>query len=186
MPVATPLAIPWMRGVPYPVILKKWIASTRKREEKKLAAFHDAVRDGVQGKRRRPKPASVDTLIRQAFALIEDAVRFQFVQLGKAYVDLLALALRERGLEARVTEIFDFSLALELGVATKTSTSFIELGLSRISAATLGEMFPDSALTTSTARQALLKLDVVAGKLSPIIVAELQRLRLVRPVATLP
>lgn len=178
--VAT-LAIPWMKGIPYPVILSHWIKGASKRAEKLAAA--QAEEDALNPpKRRRRAPKELDTnrLIRQAFDLIEDAVRFQFVQLGKAYIDLLMRALREEGLGDKVASIFDFSLALELGVATRSGTSFVELGLSRISACALEALFPNSSLSVDSARKALWELDVKAASLSPVIVEEMQRLRLLK------
>jgi hypothetical protein len=163
------LAIPWMKGVPYPVILKYWVQRARKAEERKA---QEVVRAGSRPKR----PRTVDALIREAFDLIEDFVRFRFVQLGKAYQDLLVLALHEKGLQKRIPEVYDFALALELGVSTQTGTAFVELGLSRIAASALEGLFPSSSMTVLEARQALRTLDVVANKLSPIILAEIDRL----------
>jgi len=165
------IAIQWMKGTPYPVILKYWVKRARMAEERNAqkAAETDS----------RPKrPKTVDALIREVFDLIEDVVRFRFVQLGKAYRDLLVLALQEKGLQNRVPLVYDFALALELGVSTETGTAFVELGLSRIAASALEDLFPSSSMTAVEARQALRTLDVIANKLSPIIVAELDRLGL--------
>lgn len=170
------LAIQWMQGVPYPVILKYWVKRSRAAEERANMKADEA---GT----RRKRPRTVDALIREAFDLIEDVVRFRFVQLGKAYRDLLVLALQEHGLEARIPEVYDFALALELGVSTETGTAFVELGLSRIAALALEGLFPSSTMTAADARQALRTLDVVANELSPIIVAELDRLGLRSPVS---
>lgn len=170
------LAIPWMQGVPYPVILKYWVKRARAAEARNALKV---VEPGSRPKR----PKTLDALIREAFDLIEDVVRFRFVQLGKAYRDLLVLALGEHGLQNRIPEVYDFALALELGVSTETGTAFVELGLSRIAASALEDLFPSSTMTAADARQALLTLDVDANKLSPIIVAELDRLGLRSPVS---
>jgi hypothetical protein len=169
------LAIPWMKGVPYPAILKSWISRQRKNEERKQKK---AIAEGKAP----PKPATVDSLIYKAFELIEDVVRFQFVQLGKAYHDLLLYSFRQTGHEDRIPDIYDFALALELGISTETGTAFVELGLSRIAASALSDLFPDSSLNTQQARSVLKALDVEANHLSPIIIAELERLRLREPV----
>lgn len=179
------LAISWMRGVPYPVILANWIEYKRRSAARKVAETRTAAAratDVPKTKRAssRASEIDVDGAIREAFNLIEDVVRFQFVQLGKAYLDLLSLALRETGHEKWLARMFDFSLALELGVATRSGTSFVELGLSRIAATALEGLFPDSNLDTRAARQALLGLDVPATNLNPVIVAELRQLGLVR------
>jgi len=103
--------------------------------------------------------------------LIEKVVRFQFVQLGKAYPDLLrlALTLTQTGNEARVSEMFDFALALEMGISTRSGTAFVELGISRIAASVLENLFPDSNLNTTAAREALGRLDPAASNLSAVI-----------------
>lgn len=106
-------------------------------------------------------------------------IRFQYVQLGKAYVDILTLALRKCGLETRIREIFDFPLALELGVSTRSAWSFMELGLSRIGAGALESQFPNSELSVGEAREWLRSVDVRSLKLNSVIVNELIDLGLV-------
>src|SRR5256885_12620589 len=90
--LAAPLALWWMKGMPYPVMLKLW-AERRTRTEKRKAAVAEA-----EGKKP-PKMKTINQHIYEAFSLIEDVVRFQFVQLGKAYRDVLLLALRDTGNE---------------------------------------------------------------------------------------
>lgn len=150
-------AMPWMSGMPYPVLLGKWIDWHKKKNP-------DAV---------------INDLVRKGFEFIEDVLRFQMVQLGKAYVDVLRDVLIESGLGDRCSEIFDYSLALELGVSSTSGRAFIELGTSRITALALEALFPDSELTPTQARRQLAELNVEAVSLSPIIVAELRQLRLI-------
>ena len=83
--------------------------------------------------------------------------------------------------ESRIPEVYDFALALELGVSTDTGTAFVELGLSRISASTISTLFPSSNMFVPQAREALKTLDVETNKLSSIIVAEFHRLGLLAP-----
>ncbi len=166
------LAIPWMKGVPYPLLLKQYLGFAQRRQ-KRLA----------EAKGKDPRPISVDSQIRNAFDLIETVVRFEFVQLGAAYVQLLNMALLGTEHEAKLSKVYDFSLALELGVSTITSRSFVELGLSRITAARLEEIFPDSKFSVSDARAALYALDLKANRLSPIMVDELRRLNLIPTLA---
>lgn len=150
-------AMPWMSGMPYPVLLGKWIDYHRKK-----------------------KPdAKINDLVRTGFDFIEDVLRFQMVQLGKAYIDVLHDVLIESGMDDRCTEIFDYSLALELGVSSTSGRAFIELGTSRITALALEALFPDSELTPAKARKQLAELNVDAASLSPIIVSELRQLRLI-------
>ncbi|GGX33881.1 DEAD/DEAH box helicase [Undibacterium squillarum] len=172
--LAGKLAVEWMKGIPYPEMLGRWITRQRTSEAKKA---EQAKKDGET----LAKPQTLDTLIRKAFELIEDTVRFQFVQLGKAYRDLLLQALRETGNAKLVPEVFDFALALELGISSKAGTAYIELGLSRIAASALERLSSDGGpLSVEAARQVLRELDVETAKLSPIIIAELRRLGLIK------
>lgn len=171
--LAAPLAVWWMKGMPYPVMLKLWVDRRAKTEAKKVEA---AVKHGEPP----PRLSTVDEHIYEAFQLIEDVVRFQFVQLGKAYRDILLLALRKTGHADRVPDIFPFALALELGVSTEVGTAYVELGLSRIAASALeGLAQPGQTFTPETARKLLAELDPKSTKLSPVIIDELLRLGLV-------
>ena len=172
--LAGKLAVDWMRGIPYPELLARWIARQRKSEHRKA---EQALTDGNAP----AKPKTVDELIRAAFNLIEDTVRFQFVQLGKAYRDLLLEALRQTDNSHLVPKVFDFALALELGISSKAGTIYVELGLSRIAASALDRLMPnDGPDSVETARQFLQKLNLETAKLSPVIVTELQRLGLIK------
>lgn len=171
--LAGKLAVDWMKGIPYPEMLGRWISRRRKSEQKKA---EQALSDGEIP----AKEKTLDALIRDAFDLIEETVRFQFVQLGKAYRDLLIQALRQTENADLVPKIFDFALALELGISSKTGTAYVELGLSRIAASALERLSPtDGPLTVEAARQVLRELNVENAKLSPIIITELLRLGLI-------
>lgn len=167
------LAVDWMRGIPYPEMLGRWISRQRKSEQKKA---EQALNDGETP----AKSRTLDALIRDAFDLIEETVRFQFVQLGKAYRDLLLQALRQTGNADLVPKVFDFALALELGISSKIGIAYVELGLSRIAASALERLSPADGLTVEAARQLLRELNVKSAKLSPIIVTELHRLGLIK------
>ncbi len=171
------LAVDWMKGIPYPEMLGRWISRRRRSEQKKA---DQALNDGETT----AKSKTLDALIRDAFDLIEETVRFQFVQLGKAYRDLLLQALRQTGNADLVPKVFDFALALELGISSKTGTAYVELGLSRIAASALERLSPaDGPLTVEAARHLLRELNVESAKLSPIIVTELHRLGLINTEA---
>lgn len=73
----------------------------------------------------------MDRAVREVFDFVEDNLRFKYVQLGKAYIDLLRQALIENNQEKKSEEIYDFPLSLELGVSSIAGQVFIELGLSR-------------------------------------------------------
>lgn len=169
--------------MPYPALLSRAIRRKEREIEEKKAAYERAKAENPATRKRPPKPLDVNGVIRNTFELIEDVIRFQYVQLGKAYVEILALALRHTGHEERVKDIFDFPLALELGVATRSGWSFMELGLSRIAASALQPHFPDSNLSVPRAREWLRSLDLESLRLSGVIVDELRRLKLVRETA---
>lgn len=128
---------------------------------------------------RDPKPVDVNSVIRKQFDMIEDVIRFQYVQLGNAYMDILKLALIEQGHEKRLAELYPFPLALELGIATQSGWSFMELGLSRIAASALEPHFPNSSLTAQQAREWLQGVDITTLRLNPVIIDELRKLKLV-------
>lgn len=171
--LAGKLALDWMKGIPYPEMLGRWISRRRTSERKKAE-------EAVNGGALPAKSKTLDALIRDAFDLIEETVRFQFVQLGKAYRDLLIEALRQTGNADFVPKIFDFAMALELGISSEIGTAYVELGLSRIAASALERLSPsDGPLTVEQARLVLRDLNVETAKLSPIIITELLRLGLV-------
>ena len=150
-------AVPWMQGKPYPVLLSKWVTYKRK---KRLTT-------------------KINDLIRTGFEFFEQVLRFQMVQVGKAYLDVLHYVLESQKLSERRSEAFDFSLALELGVSSTTGRSFIELGVSRIVATILEGLFPNSELTPQEAKAKLRELDMSGIGLSPVIVDELRHLDLI-------
>ena len=120
-----------------------------------------------------------DSVIRNVFEFIEDQLRFKYVQLGRCYVDLVRFALREADEEDLAKSVYDFPLALELGVSSVAGQAFIELGLSRITSAALEGKIPDSNPSVEAAREWLANLNFKGSKLSQVIWDELQRKGLV-------
>jgi len=178
--VAASTAVDWMTGIPYPALLAIAVDKAERKRANKIAENEAIKAQNPAARVRTPRQINVNSIVRREFDMIEDVLRFRYVQLGKAYIDLLNLALRTTGNEARIPEVFDFPLALELGVATKSGWSFMELGLSRIAASALEPSFPNSTLSVHEARGWLATVDVSSLRLSPIIVDELRKLKLVR------
>ncbi len=179
--VVAGMAVRWMKGVPYPKLISQQIRRARQARAKKIAtALLDP--SGLTDKQRAniERPVDVDSTIRRTFDMIEDEVRFQYVQLGKAYVDILKFALTENNMTRLVSKIFDFPVALELGVATRSGWSFMELGLSRISASALEPHFRlhDQNMSVNAARKWLAAAPLETYDLNPIIIAEIDRLGL--------
>lgn len=171
------IAVRWMEGKPYPFILNYEITSenrlvTKKRNMERLNLMADP------GYRMKSiADANPSKVIKKAFDTIEDVVRFQLVQMGKAYNDILIHVFNNNGLTHRVSEIFDFALALELGVSTNTGRAFLELGLSRIAASELQKIFPNSDLDVSDAREKLLNFEPSPYKLSSVILTEIDKVK---------
>jgi hypothetical protein len=176
-------AVQWMRGVAYPVLLARAVDKAEKNYEEKMAANAALRKANPNARVRDPKPVDVNSVIRKQFDMIEDVIRFQYVQLGNAYMDILKLALLEQGQEERLPELYPFPLALELGIATQSGWSFMELGLSRIAASALEPHFPNSSLTAQQAREWLQGVDVATLRLNPVILDELRKLKLVGAAA---
>ncbi len=171
-------AVKWMKGVPYPALISTEIRRANVRRTKALA---QATLSGGLSRRRRASleaPVNINAVVRRVFDRIEDEVRFQYVQLGKAYVDILRFALSESKMVSLSERIFEFPVALELGIATRSGWSFMELGLSRISAAALQAQFPDTNLNVENARKWLAGAPLEQLNLNPIILDEVKRLRL--------
>ncbi|MGX7705156.1 DEAD/DEAH box helicase [Methylobacterium sp. Gmos1] len=178
------IAVDWMCGLTYPVMLAKAVKRQRRSDEKRIERNKITREKNPASRVRDPDEIVVDDVVRREFDLIEDQVRFRFVQLGKAYIDILIIVLRETGQERLIGDVYDFPLALELGISTKSGWSFMELGLSRIAAAALQPEFPDSNLTPDAARRWLAGIqDIGTLRLGPVIVDELRRLKLVSPAA---
>lgn len=171
------IAVRWMEGRPYPVILKYEIKAKKDEIQKKRDFESMYVRTMPGYKAKRVADLNPSKVIKDTFDTIEDVIRFQLVQMGKAYVDILTHVMVENGLGYRVPEIFDFSLALELGVSTNTGRAFLELGLSRIAAAALQRIVPDSDLDAVAARRLILDFDHTPHSLSQVIVDEITRVR---------
>jgi DEAD/DEAH box helicase/Helicase conserved C-terminal domain len=172
--LAAPLAVWWMKGMPYPKMLSFWVKRRQATEDRKVKK---AENEGTNPPRRK----TVNGHIYEAFELIENVVRFQFVQLGKAYHDVLVYALHQTQNEHLVPNVYPFALALELGVSTEAGVAFVELGLSRIAAAALEALANSNGpLTSMEARQFLKDLDFEETTLSPVIISELRRLGLIK------
>lgn len=171
------IAVRWMEGKPYPVILKYEIKSKRDDIQKRRDIENMYVRTVKDYKAKRIGDLNPSKVIKDTFDTIEDVIRFQLVQMGKAYIDILTYVMAENGLSHRVPEIFDFSLALELGVSTIAGRAFLELGLSRIAAAELQRIVPDSDLDVAAARKLIIDFDHTPYSLSQVIVDEIARVR---------
>ena len=163
----TVIALSWMRGAPLTQLVQQ--------------AVKYRVSVARQSAKSKLEQAVVDTAIREMFTLIEQTIRFKLVQWAKAYVDLLKFALETEGYPEMITQVYDFSLALELGVSTKTGRSLVEFGLSRITASAIAGLITDSSMSPDKVKAWILaQPEEMLSKLSSLIVAELQAKGLMR------
>ncbi|MGC4062799.1 MAG: DEAD/DEAH box helicase [Aquabacterium sp.] len=166
----TVTALKWMRGEPLTQLVSEAIRF-------RLAA-------AKQSKKKALEQAVVDGAIRDMFVTIEQTIRFTLVQWAKAYVDLLKFVLVEEGCAERVAQVYDFSLALELGVSTTTGRSLVEFGLSRITAAAVAGLITDSSLTPEKVKEWIrAQPEDMLSQLSGLVLAELRAKELLTPVA---
>jgi hypothetical protein len=156
----TVTALKWMRGEPLTQLVRE--------------AVKFQLSKARQSAKQNPDQAVIDTAIRNMFVLVEQTIRFKLVQWAKAYVDLLRFALAEAGRDDLVSQVYDFSLALELGVSTTTGRSLVEFGLSRITASAIAELITDSSLTPDQVRTWIRdQPEDLLHRLSGLVVAEL-------------
>ena len=154
-------ALSWMRGAPLTQLVQE--------------AVKYRVSVSKQGARAKSEQAVVDGAIRAMFTLIEQTIRFRLVQWAKAYVDLLKFALEAEGRPDMIPLVYEFSLALELGVSTKTGRSLVEFGLSRVTASAVAGLITDSSLTPDKVKAWIrAQPEEMLSKLSSLIVAELR------------
>jgi len=166
----TVTALKWMRGEPLTQLVReavKFKLSAAKTSRKKK---HDQ--------------DVIDAAIRDMFTLIEQTIRFKLVQWAKAYVDLLCFALVDADRADLVPQVYDFSLALELGVSTTTGRSLVEFGLSRITASAIAALITDSSLTPEKVKVWIrAQPENMLSQLSSLILAELRAKDLLPPIA---
>lgn len=154
----TVIALKWMQGVPLSALVKAAVAYELKQAGK------DAKRQTV-----------IDIAVRKLFSLVEKEVRFELVRWARAYVDLLKVALLEAGHKKHAEELYDFALALELGISTTTGRSLMELGLSRITSASVAAIINDSSLDAEKVRAWISeRAELLQDELSELVVTELR------------
>jgi superfamily II DNA/RNA helicase len=154
------LALRWMRGQPLSLMISDRVNYETKQ---KTGATQTAT-----GPSR-----LVDRSVRATFELVENELCFKLVQWGRAYVDLLRVALIEAGREREAAEVYDFALALELGISSTTGRSLIELGLSRITASVVSDAIADSSFDVAQVRSWFATRPPALERLAPLLRTEL-------------
>jgi superfamily II DNA/RNA helicase len=126
------LATQWIFNKPLNEIISNRIGFVRSRK----------TRDEPDGDKR-----PVSTIIRELLQALETEIRFRLVKHYMAYLSVLALVLKERGLDKVAEELEPFHVYLECGATNPVALSLIALGLSRVTALALRDRlrFPDDA-----------------------------------------
>lgn len=168
----TATALNWMRGEPLTQLVKE--------------SVKHHLNNASETSKTNRKQAIIDSAIRNMFSLIEQTIRFKLVQWAKAYVDLLRFVLAEAGRTDLIGQVYDFSLALELGISTETGRSLVELGLSRITASVIASLITDSSLTPEQVKEWIRSQEnMQLLQLSSLVIEELRIKQLLAPQAGL-
>jgi hypothetical protein len=152
----TYLALRWMKGDPLPKIIE----------------------DSIRYKTKQGGSANIPTVIRQTLIDIEHRLRFEYVRLTTCYNALLKIALDESGNAELIPSIPAIPVYLEVGACTPTMMSFMELGISRYTAAKLHIRPARSDLSAQGARDWLSRQDVDALNIPRASASEIRRLGL--------
>jgi hypothetical protein len=96
--------------------------------------LHRIIDERIQFLRGRGADVNVRNVIYEVIEDIETILRYRFVKHLRAYNDVLAVVLRERGFAAEADRLPPMHLYLECGAADVVAISLISLGLSRVTA----------------------------------------------------
>lgn len=86
-----------------------------------------------------PKKVNIPTVISELINTIEGIIRYRYVKYTRAYNDVLAQALRERGRHKEADDLVPIHVNLETGAFNEVPMSLMSLGLSRITALLLAK-----------------------------------------------
>ena len=84
---------------------------------------------------------SITSIIREYLGTLENEIRYKLVKYISAYIDILTLVLKERGMNELSEKIEPYHIYLEFGSCNKHSLNLMALGLSRFSALHLEKQF---------------------------------------------
>jgi hypothetical protein len=154
------LSLSWMRGEGLPDLIQYEIDRDAERVARGRAAGG------------RERLSNTATIIRKILQDVERELRFKFVKQMGCYNAVLRQVLVETGDERSAKHIPAIPLFLEVGASSVTMLSFIDLGLSRISARLLQQRAANYAMDRDTAL-AWIKRQQFGGSLPDIVVREL-------------
>jgi hypothetical protein len=142
------ISLKWMRGEPLPEIIDE----NHKRSGGKLSSN-----------------------IRGTLNDIEQEIRFKFLRLTSCYIAVLTHVLKSLGHLEYLSGLSPLPTFLEMGASDQTMISFINLGVSRMTARMLTELLMDKEMGPTAALEWLKKQDIQAIVSSPIVRADIER-----------
>jgi hypothetical protein len=159
------LSLLWMRGQGLPEMIDYAINRDAERVEAGRAA----------GGRQRGRASP--SIIRGVLKEVENGLRFKFVRQMSCYNSVLRQVLLEEGHHREAEHIPAIPLFLEVGASSGTMLSFIDLGLSRISARLLQSRAANYDMDLETAVAWLQRQDLTSSSLPSIVLREIALLR---------
>lgn len=150
------LIVSWMRGYPLARLITE--AATYWMEKAK-------------------KPKTLPNVIRDTMRDVEEFARFRFAKYSSCYVEILRHHLSQLGQHERAEEIPRLSIWLEFGASQGTQIALMGLGLSRTTAIALSEIIAADNFDMEQALRWIAAADLETLDLSPIMVAEIRRVR---------
>lgn len=152
------MAVDWMRGKPLAVLI-------RAREKVNQAK----VEKGEKAKK-------LPRIIIDVMTDVEEFARFKIPKYLRAFLDVLSLHARNKGIEDKLPSIPDLELWLEMGVSVKTQLSLMELGMSRTGAIEVFELMTDDKMDRYKALRWLNEAhEAILEKLPELVRAEVVR-----------
>jgi hypothetical protein len=142
------ISLKWMRGEPLPEIIDE----NHKR-----------------------KGGKISSSIRGTLNDIEQEIRFKYLRLTSCYIAILAHVLMSTGHSEYLGSLSSLPSYLEMGASDQTMISFINLGVSRMTARMLSELSMDKEMGPTAALQWLKAQDIPSIATSPLIQADIER-----------
>jgi hypothetical protein len=149
------LIVNWMRGYPLARLIREWLNYLQNSKRQYTLAVE----------------------IRHVMSSVENIARFAAPKYLSCYLDLLEIALKERGQAELLEELPDFDILLEFGVSQRTQLSLMQLGLSRLTSISASELIANAELTVDDCRKWVLTEDIDRLPLPALVRAELLELK---------
>jgi len=142
------ISLKWMRGEPLPEIIDE---------------------------NHRRKGGKISSNIRATLNDIEQEIRFKYLRLASCYIAILTHVFKLTGHSEYLSSISSLASYLEMGASDLTMISFINLGLSRMTARLLSELSMDKEMGPITALQWLRSQTISSIAASPLVRNDIER-----------